>query len=333
MSDTVMKKRTIRELAEELHLSPAAVSMALNNKPGVSNATRARVQAHIQKNGYIVSRQKAKRKGVLTMAFVQEGDYRFNDNLLFSSLVAGVQSAAEKLEYDVSVQFLSRQGLQEYQPRTDGTVFLGTLMTEEDLQLLSRVKYHFVILDRDAGIYPMDSIAIDNAYGVCTGFRHLVEKGHSSIGYVRCVGIELHNYAERFEAYQNCLHRFHIEAADVIELPSNMSMACSAMNEHLEKRSLQATALLCDNEQIACAAITALNSRGLQVGKNISLVCFDNSFYAENAGLTAIDVPFFQMGREAVLRLLNRLENPEEAFAHSRIGTKLIVRESVAMKN
>lgn len=276
----------------------------------------------------MVSAQKTVRKGSFTMVFVEE-NYRFSENLLFSALVAGVQMTAEKMGYDVSVQYLSEKRLREYQPRADGTIFLGTMMTEGDLRFLSDAAYPLVVLDRDADVYPVNSVAIDNACGVRMGLQHLVENGHTAIGYLHCLGSVIYNYVERFEAYRNNLDRFHIENAEILELPGDMTRACSVVSQWLDKNSFRATALLCDNDQIACGAITALNARGIRVGKDISVICFDNSLYAQNANLTTIDIPFLQMGREAVMRLLDQLENPQGTFVHSRIGTDLIVRGSV----
>lgn len=43
---------TAKELAKKLNISAAAVSMALNNKPGVSSQTRMRVVEAATKYGY-----------------------------------------------------------------------------------------------------------------------------------------------------------------------------------------------------------------------------------------------------------------------------------------
>ena len=49
---------TAKELAKLLNLSEAAISMALNNKPGVSTSTRQRVLDAAKQNGYDFSRLK-----------------------------------------------------------------------------------------------------------------------------------------------------------------------------------------------------------------------------------------------------------------------------------
>ena len=54
---------TARDIARELGLSPAAVSMALNNRPGVSAATRKLVYDTAEKLGYDLSRHLTQTSG------------------------------------------------------------------------------------------------------------------------------------------------------------------------------------------------------------------------------------------------------------------------------
>ena len=52
---------TAKELAEKLNLSQTAVSMALNNKPGVSTETRRMVIEAAEKYGYDFTRLSLKK--------------------------------------------------------------------------------------------------------------------------------------------------------------------------------------------------------------------------------------------------------------------------------
>ena len=50
---------TLRQLAQQLGLSAATLSMVLNNKPGISQETRDRVMAAIRESGYVYKRPAA----------------------------------------------------------------------------------------------------------------------------------------------------------------------------------------------------------------------------------------------------------------------------------
>ena len=61
---------TARDIARELGLSPAAVSMALNNRPGVSAATRKLVYDTAEKLGYDLSRHLTQTSGTGSIYFI-----------------------------------------------------------------------------------------------------------------------------------------------------------------------------------------------------------------------------------------------------------------------
>ena len=50
-------KKPLQEIAAELGISPAAISFVLNNKKGVSDATRAEAAALLEHYGYTIKRE------------------------------------------------------------------------------------------------------------------------------------------------------------------------------------------------------------------------------------------------------------------------------------
>ena len=60
---------TIREIASIAGVSPAAVSLVINNKKGVSDETRRRVQSVIDEYGYAASWQKRKVKRFRSVSY------------------------------------------------------------------------------------------------------------------------------------------------------------------------------------------------------------------------------------------------------------------------
>jgi LacI family transcriptional regulator len=90
------------------------------------------------------------------------------------------------------------------------------------------------------------------------------------------------------------------------------------------------TAIFCANDRTAWGAYQALESLGLQVPRDVSIVGFDNQEtlapYLRPA-LTTVELPFVAMGRRAVDILLNdevQTDGPE------RIDCPVITRDSVA---
>ena len=93
---------TAKELAKQLNLSEAAVSMALNGKVGVSEKTRARVLAAAEEQGYDFSRIKERQferehpeGNILFLIFKKHGAV-VADTPFFSELTQGIEAETPK---------------------------------------------------------------------------------------------------------------------------------------------------------------------------------------------------------------------------------------------
>ena len=118
---------TAKELAKQLHLSEAAVSMALNHKKGVSTATRKRVLAAATVQGYDFSRIQAAKEEIEKNGIIQFIIYRKSGALVpaspartsnhaqigsvgdipfFSQLSEGVDLACKHCHYFFHISYL-----------------------------------------------------------------------------------------------------------------------------------------------------------------------------------------------------------------------------------
>ena len=90
--------------------------------------------------------------------------------------------------------------------------------------------------------------------------------------------------------------------------------------------------MLCTNDIIALGAVEVLQQRGMQAGRELSLVGHDN--YEErilrsaNPILTTIDNPADVEGSHAAVRLVNQMLHGQTEIIQTRIPTRLIVRET-----
>ena len=102
---------TAKDLAKELRLSEAAVSMALNGKPGVSTATRKRVVETAKRMGYDFSRVgepslSSPVQGTITFIIYRRHGAIVSDTPFFSQLSEGIDSACRKLGYHLNICYL-----------------------------------------------------------------------------------------------------------------------------------------------------------------------------------------------------------------------------------
>ena len=143
---------TAKELAKQLNLSEAAVSMALNGKVGVSEKTRARVLAAAKQQGYDFSRIKERQferehpeGNILFLIFKKHGAV-VADTPFFSELTQGIEAETRKQGYRLLVRYVYEEDSRAQfslaaKEGFGGAVILGTEMDEGDLPLLSLLPF------------------------------------------------------------------------------------------------------------------------------------------------------------------------------------------------
>lgn len=134
---------TSKELAKILNLSPAAISMALNNKPGVSTATRKLVMETADKYGYDFSKlaEKHNLKGTIYFVIYKKHGAVVSDTPFFSELSEGIALGCKKADYKLKISYIYEdediveKQLEEIQySDCIGMIVLGTEMKPEDLK-------------------------------------------------------------------------------------------------------------------------------------------------------------------------------------------------------
>ena len=99
---------TIREIANLAGVSPAAVSLVINNKKGISEETRRRVMTVIEENNYIVpgqkrSANKPKRFRVCVIKFRTHGIALEENQGFIASIIDQIESECRHYGYDLAM--------------------------------------------------------------------------------------------------------------------------------------------------------------------------------------------------------------------------------------
>jgi len=178
----------------------------------------------------------------------------------------------------------------------------------------------------------VDSVVPDNSGGIQKAFQHLTELGHTRIGYLRWARY-LYNFDIRWVAYKTSMDTagFPIQPHYVLEVPNGINQAAKVVGEYLDQTKDLPTAFLADNDLFALGAMAAFQERNLQVGRDISIVGFDDVSFAKLSAppLTTVQVFNEEMGTAAVERLLDLIQMKTEPRLYT-VSTKLCKRSSVA---
>ena len=332
---------TAKELAKKLNLSPAAVSMALNNKPGVSTATRRLVLDTAKKYGYDFVRisEKHSSPGCIYFVIYKKHGAVVTDTPFFSEVTDGIHLACQRTGYKMKSCYIYKdeetieQQIREIEfSDCIGIILLGTEMSEEDGRPFTQLNLPLVLLDTYFETSTCDCILINNIQGVQLAVRYLIQKTKKQPGYLRSA-YSIRNFTERADGFYNAIrdHGMSPSKSIIHHLTPSVEGAYADMKKLLERGEELASAYFADNDFIAVGAIKAFKEKGYRIPEDISIVGFDNlpiSSIIEPA-LTTIHVPKQYMGELAVNRLISVLTGPHSYPVKTELYTSLVKRKSV----
>lgn len=330
---------TAKELAEKLNISAAAVSMALNGKPGVSTETRKLIieAAHNHSYDFTKVKPSSKKIGSINFLVFKKHGAIVNDSPFFKTLTESIAENCKGLGYKLNIQHLfdevdiSEQLNSILSADCVGIILLGTEMQKEDFLHFVHINTPIVLVDTYFESTKMDSILINNSQGAYQATNILIKRLQVQPGYLRS-SYSIHNFQERADGYYKALrtHGMSKSKSVVHSLPPSVEGAYLDMKEIIDQGETLAKCYFADNDLIAAGAMKALKEAGYKIPEDISIIGFDNMplcTYVE-PNLTTVNVPVKYMGEMAVARLVNILENKTYFPIKLEVSTNLVIRKS-----
>lgn len=330
---------TAKELASLLHLSEAAVSLALNRKPGVSIATRERVMEAAKQNGYDFSRIKSSGHPAGSICFVmyKKSGAVVNENPFFSLLTDGAGMGCKKSGYELNIRYLYEDESLPDQLRQleasqfSGMVLLATEMDVPALEKFSDISFPILILDAYLETLPYNYVLINNTQGAYLATSHLISRRKAQPGYLRS-SYRISNFDERADGFYKAIRNSGMSTAKspVHALTPSREGAYEDMKLLIRSGEELASCYFADNDLIAAGAATAMKEAGYRIPQDIAIVGFDNLPLCEvfDPPLTTIHVPTHYMGETAVTRLIDMIEKKDTTPVKTEICTTLVKRKS-----
>lgn len=331
-------KITAKQIAEKLGISAAAVSMALNNKPGVSTEMRHEIINVANEMGYDFSRIDNKNTKSNTIAFIFFHKNFVFDTPFFTELATSVETHIKEKGYHLFVHHI--HDLDNIEEKVEalkkfnyaGIILLGTTMKRDDILIFEKLSTPVILLDSYFPNINIDSITINNVDGAQNATDYLIKKRHQQPGYLHSTQ-SIVNFNERHLGFMDAVRQNSMPVSKSIihELTPSVDGAYADMIELLNSNEEIASCYFADNDEIAIGAMRAFKEKGYNIPKDIAIIGFDNipySTYVEPA-LTTISVPKAYMGTMAAKRLIEIIESKETHHIKIEINTELIIRDSI----
>lgn len=332
---------TAKQLAAMLGLSESAVSLALNNKPGVSRATRERVFEAAKENGFEFFRKSFttdQKKGVICFTIYKKSGAVVDDTPFFSALTDGVSICCLKEGYDCVIRYLYEDDDLENQiyaiekSHFSGIIVLATEMVEERLKVFDLLTSPIVFLDSYFEKPQYNFILINNIQGAFMATSHLIKRRRTQPGYLRS-SFWISNFEQRADGFYKAIRAAGMSTSQshVIRLTPSQSGAYHDMKTLLNSGEKLADCYFADNDLIAIGAMQALKEAGYRIPEDVAIVGFDDMPSCEyvNPPLSTINVPKVCLGETATLRLIQLINGLNPQPLKIEVSTNLVKRKSV----
>lgn len=326
-------KPTLRSVAQEAGVSIPTVSQVMRGTGRISEQTREKVLEAARKLHYVPdSRAAAMRSGEN-----REIGFVINQfaNPFNAEVVSGAVDLLDGEGYLVSILDTrddaarqSRQLEAFIRNGRGGLMWVPALDTpEETVALLRAQGIPTVTFLRPAGD-DFDHVGVRNAVATDAATRHLVDLGHRHIAYLGGTGMTAVR-RRRIAGYERALAAQDLGPAIVWPSIDTKRAGMEAMLE-LYRTHPKVTAVVCNGDMVALGACLGLVKAGLQPGKDVSVIGFDDIEDASVATppLTTMAVSPQKLGRKLAQVLLNRIREPEMPVSLSEVFAELVIRET-----
>lgn len=338
---------TIKHVAAEVGVSLQTVSRVINNEPNVRPQMKERVQAAIDKLGYVPSiaaQRMSGSKSYLILALndrertIEDWQARQGSDWVDQMLLGGMLKCTElgyrlifelvdthndhvERELRAMIAALQPDGVILTPPHSDNPLITALLTKHE-------IPFARIGSRGNGGGIPL-IMGDEGAARMAT--RHLMDLGHERIGFI--TGPD--DYA--LSSWRTAGWRGEMQDAglsnDALCVGGDFSYdSGSDAARQLIKQFPRPTAILASNDQMAMAAIDVARENGLSVPQDLSVVSFDNTPMARfnSPTLTAVDQPIAETTSQAV-ELIVAANRGEELPDEPRIvPANFVVRESTA---
>lgn len=323
----------LKFLAQYLDLSPATISVVLNDSPTareIPQETKDRVLAAVKKFNYrpnVWARSLRQKRSFAIGILVHEISEGYG-----ALLLNGIDSYLLQEGYFYFVASHRRRPdlLAEYpkmlmERSVEGFIVIDTVL-EKSLPLPTvNISGH----TRLAGV---TNLVLDHHLAAKMALKHLTELGHERIAFIRGQSYSSDSQV-RWDSIREVASELRIKVRPELTVQLSVDtfsprVGYPVVREFLS-RTTDFTALFAYNDLSAIGAIRAIREKGLRVPEDISVVGFDdiNSAAFQNPSLTTVRQPLRRMGITAARILVQRLSGGEDPREVS-MEPELIVRES-----
>ncbi|TVX98806.1 LacI family transcriptional regulator [Cohnella terricola] len=327
----------IKDVAKQAGVSVTTVSRVLNGERYVKDDLKIRVQRAIDELGYSpshIARSLVRRKTNLIGVIVPDVTSSF-----YSTILSTIEKTASLNDYNLLVCNIIEDTDKELkylqvfqQMRVDGIIIMHEKLNEEIRELINKFSIPIIFSSVKPADQKFMSVIIDDYAAAYDATRHLIELGHTRIGFIGGDMRDITSGQNRYAGYIRALEDSGIEVPEsYIRFGDYKTQSGYELMKEMLASEPYPTAVFAVSDDMAVGAMNCIHDHGLKVPEDLSVIGFDGSQLTEQVRprLTSMQQPILEMGKVTVDMLLRLIADSKNSPAEDVIlQHKLVVRDS-----
>jgi DNA-binding LacI/PurR family transcriptional regulator len=328
---------TLRDVAQRAGVSLATASRVVSGLDNVRTETRERVERAMRELLYVPPGRRPatgviglllpKLENPIFPALAQAIEKRATESG-YASILCSTMSAAFR-EVDYVHMLLDRQ--------VDGMIFISCEMTNmsgehDHYARLLEEGARIVFVNGALNTLNVPSVGVDERSAGELATQHLLELGHTRIGYVAGPSYYLPTQ-QKAEGRESALRAACLEPDGLVAYGEDFTVegGREALRELLARKQ-SPTGVICSSDLMAIGVLQEAAAQGLAVPRDLSVVGFDgiDATRWTDPPLTTVEQPIEEIAETAVNGLRSRIAEPAKPLPDSFFRPRLAVRESTA---
>ncbi|HIE71699.1 MAG TPA: LacI family transcriptional regulator, partial [Planctomycetes bacterium] len=334
-------RANIKDVANRAGVHPSTVSRVLNP------ATRSMVSESLAEKIICIANELGYRRNPLASGLRTQRTFTVGiiipdlTNPVFPPIVRGVEHTLDSEGYiailaDSGSKRRSEQALIENMKahQVDGLILAAATRKDPLVDQCIDQGIPLVLVNRTVDKHNVAAVINDDELGIDLAVAHLVELGHEKIAYIGGPQRTSTGYT-RYRAFLKTIKkaRISIDRALVVNAREFSEQSGQALFRELVATGRKFTAVVTANDLLALGCCDAMTELGLSCPKDISITGFNDMPYIDRfvPPLTTLHIPHDELGVQAALLLLERIQNPDTPAKQLRLEPRMIVRGSTAV--
>jgi LacI family transcriptional regulator len=330
---------TLKDIAEVVGKSVAAVSRALNDYEDIGEETRTYIKKVARDLGYAPNpmAQRLRKRATDSLGLILPVFSPRAFDPYFSELLAGIANEAAKHGFDLLVSTCA-PGPAENQAyhrlinsrRVDGILLTRQRWQDQRVKLLREKQFPFVVMG-DTNLSPdIPAITEHTQTGAQLIVEHLVQQGHQKIALINTAR-DLIFSSNFFTGFRQAMVKAGLPVHEDFLEESDFSQKDGyRAGQTLLSRADFPTAIVAADDMIALGAMAAAQDQGFDIGSDLAIIGYGDLLLAEfsQPPLTTIHRPSYLLGQRACQMLITQLHGEPLAESHVVIEPSLVIRQS-----